>query len=197
MSKAPPELRELGPHISTRLNLLPRAWTRFRVLEQKLTTTATAIATPNHMFNAGKEGYGLQMPMEHVYDFIAAADSALFETHACCELIRGFMQRALLHRGRARVGSLKEEFKAAVAAGGCSTTWCDELEAVRDYFIHGGTVYVAIDTSGPPDVLMMKRNIKQFDDPSSYVRSSTLSPIYGQFLASLPGLQEYLLSVYR
>lgn len=107
IAELPQDIRELGPHSSTRLNILPGIWRRLRDCEDALVDEVAKRKGAEHDFTAVREGFGLVMAMGPVYDFIAAANASPFETHACCELMRRVMSRTLIHTRNPRAASLK------------------------------------------------------------------------------------------
>jgi len=192
------EMKELGAHISTRLNLFPRVWSRVVHRAEALIADVQRRAGAEHVFTPDKEGFALVMPMAPAYEFIIDAHAALFETHACAELMRNFLSRALQHTGNPKPPSLKRRFQEAIQDGGVDASWCARLEEMRGFFSHQGTVYVAVDVSADArDLLLMKENIKTFADPGQYHRYSELAEIRDGFDASKNVLQAYLSGLYR
>lgn len=197
VAETPQDVKELGVHISTRLNILPLAWHRVSVSRAALLDSVETFGNTGTVYTAATEGSALIMPMRPVYEFILDLHSVLYETHACAELMRNFMQRAIIHSGRPRARSIKQEFKRAIEQNGASSAWCDGLEAARGFFIHEGTVYVAVDVSGvEKDLLLMTENVQAFDDVRSYLRFSDLSSIRLSFERSKPAIQQYIFNLF-
>ncbi|WP_429552474.1 hypothetical protein [Paraburkholderia sp. MM5477-R1] len=56
--------------------------------------------------------------------------------------------------------------------------WFNRLASARNFIAHIGAFYLALDTTEPAwDLLLVKGNIKQFDDPRTYVRFSSVMEI--------------------
>jgi hypothetical protein len=190
-------MSELALHLTTRLNMIPMAWDQASTEATNLIAYATRRAGPDHVFRIGNEGVALTMSMLPTYKFILRIHSALFETHAASELMRNFLARARRHIGLPRSPSLKQEFKDAIASEGGDNSWCDALEDARGFFSHEGTAYVAIDISTRSrDILLMKRNLHEFDDESAFLRYSELAEIETGFRRSKPALRRYLAQLY-
>jgi hypothetical protein len=192
------EMKELGVHISTRLNLVPHVWSRVAHRATALIDEVQGLAGAEHIFTPDGEGFGLAMPMAPLYEFIIDMDAALFETQACAELMRNFLSRALVHTRNPRPRSLKQRFQEIIEGGGADAWWCEALEEARGFFSHQGTVYVAVDVSGDDvDLLLMRENIKRFGDLAHYHRYSEIANIRAGFDASKPAIQAYLCELYR
>ena len=196
-SAIPKGMSELALHLTTRLNMLPMAWTGAHASADALIAYATRRAGQENICRTGREAYALVMSMTPVYRFVLAIHSALYETYAAAELMRNFLGRARRHAGLPKVASLKEEFKNALAQGSGDARWCDDLETARGFFSHQGTAYVAVDVSrAARDLLLMKRNVHEFDNETSYLRYSELTQCGIGFERSKLSVQRYVADLY-
>ncbi len=75
------------------------------------------------------------------------------------------------------------------------SSWFVTLDNHRNFFLHDGAPYVAVDISASLehfDVLIMKENIKSFGDESKFLRLSDINMIVTGFSASKSVIQSYL-----
>ena len=173
------------------------AWNKATDEANTLIAAAVNFAGEGHIFRPSKPAIALTMSMTPAYDFILGVHSALFETHAAAELMRNFLGRARKHVGLPKSPSLKQEFKDAIAQGGGDPTWCDGLEDVRGFFSHEGTAFIAIDVShAARDLLLMKKNLHEFDDENAYLRYSELRSLAEGFRRSKAITQSYIATLY-
>ena len=74
------------------------------------------------------------------------------------------------------------------------------LDKHRNFFIHEGAPYLAVDLSNEPtthDLLIIKEKMKTFSDPDSFVSLSEINYIVQGFIEAKRQLQEYLVSLFR
>jgi len=76
--------------------------------------------------------------------------------------------------------------------------WFSRLASARNFITHVGAFYLALDTTEPSwDLLLVKGNIKQFDDPRSYVRFSSVMEIIEGFLVCREAMQVHLVDLFE
>jgi hypothetical protein len=88
--------------------------------------------------------------------------------------------------------------KKIIESKGLDTKWFQDLDDQRNFFIHEGAPYFAIDVSKGPkkyDLLIMKENLKSFNDNSKFVRLSKLNEIVQGFLSARLTLQQHLIEL--
>lgn len=85
--------------------------------------------------------------------------------------------------------------KKIIESKGFDTKWFQDLDSHRNFFIHEGAPYVAVDVSkgrNEYDLLFMKENLKSFKDSSKFVRLSELDKIIQGFISARHTLQQHL-----
>ncbi|WP_133650847.1 hypothetical protein [Paraburkholderia flava] len=190
-------ITELGLHISTRLTLLPYIGHR---LGQDLAALWNAVAadlTADHRNTPDKEAFALPIDNDRKYLVIADLHSILFELNACIDAMKDFMHAVHKHVGlpittteRIRIINSWMNMK------GIDHGWFSQLDSARNFVAHQGAFYLAFDTSSTQwDLLMVKQDIKVFDDPETYVRFSDVEKIMTGFSACRIAMQTHLVAL--
>ena len=192
--------QELGVYISTRLNFLPRIVSR---VNSEVATLISAVKThtQEHEFSAKSEGASFQIDDDLKYQLLVDLDSLLFELNSVCELMGQLFEQ--LHKLAGK--SMPKEgvglsIKSVLDNANQDSSWFVTLDNHRNFFLHNGSPYIAIDISpslNDFDILIMKENIKRFEDDSKYLRSSDLNKIVSGFAASKPVIQKYLRDLFQ
>lgn len=190
-----PAMGERAIHVSTRLNLLPWIVDRVNSGAHALYLAARN-ADADHHFTDDHEGATLKVADDVKYPLLADLDSLLFELNAVCESMLLLFEEIHTHAGavlpRATAG---ESIQTILEEAGEDTSWFRRLDQHRNFFMHQGAPYAAIDTSnalGDYDLLILKQNVNSFDDPSSFLRLSDVDKILHGFLSSRAVIQEHL-----
>jgi hypothetical protein len=94
-------------------------------------------------------------------------------------------------------GERFELFGKAIRDQGGSTAGFDFITAQRNFLLHQGAPYVAVDVSNQEklDLLVMKENIKSFEDESKFFRLSALNGAVQDFLGARVALQKALIKL--
>ena len=192
-------LSELGIHVSTRFNVLPRIIAR---LKRETAALHEFVRThePNHVFTEASEGIALRVDNDLKYDLIADIDSFLFEVNACAELMQRLFQLLRAHAGQPIANEeLTTELRAVLEMHGVNKDWFRMLDRNRNFVAHQGTPYLAIDISndGAYGLLIMKENLRKFDEPEKYFRYSELPAIAQGFSGAKAALRQYLVELFK
>ena len=193
------ELRELGIHISTRLNMLPVTIGRINTGWKSLYKEVEKYKEDN-IFEKNKEAYVIQVKSELINYLLVDINSFLFETNACCELFMKFLEGIYQHRGiEYQKNKLGMILKDLLVQNGQDPNWFQLLDKDRNFFIHNGTPYIAIDvsTEEDPDLVVMKENLKSFEDTKSYTKLSEMDSIVKGFSTAKIILQEHIMGLYQ
>lgn len=190
-----PELGELAIHLSTRLNLLP--WIARRANEGAYSLyRAASNCSEEHQSTPSAEGIALRVDDDVKYSLLADLDSLLFELNAVCESMLKLFKRVHAHAGvpmpKKSVGT---SLRHVLEQAGDDPSWFLKLNTHRNFFSHEGAPYAAIDTSRAPDdydLLILKQNVKSFDDPKTFLRLSEIGGIVNGFNRSRQVLQQHL-----
>lgn len=202
VGKAPPltkELSELGVHVSTRLNILPRIITRLNRETAELLELAKAHQA-KHVFTEGSEGIALRVDNDLKYQLIADIDSFLFEVNACAELMQRLFQLLRAHAGQPVADEkLTTELRSVLEKHGVNADWFRILDRNRNFVAHQGTPYLAIDITndGAYELLIMKENLAKFDEPTKFFRYAELPAIGRGFSGAKAALRQYLVELFK
>lgn len=191
------DVRELGLYISTRLDMLPIITGRINTGWRDLYSETLKFGD-EYQFEKNKDGYAIPVEKALLSQLLIDIDAFLFETNACCELMMMFLQKMLNHLGESiEEKKITKRFRDILMKNGHDPSWFRLLDTERNFFIHMATPYVAIDISTPhPDLLIMKENIKAFDDPTKFIRLSELDSVIKGFSEAIIIVQEYLIKAY-
>jgi len=191
---------QLGLSISTRLDMLP--YIVHRINEEVIEIyNVTKTHNSEHIFTDQIEGYAFDVEENLKFNLLIDIDSLLFELNSVCELMTNLFFILYTHAGKTiekkKVGLI---IKKIIDASGKSSKWFIDLDNHRNFFMHEAAPYFAIDISNGPgkfDLLIMKENIKVFDDHSKVIKLSEINSIVEGFLFSKPLIQEHLVKLYR
>jgi len=191
-----PAMGGLGLTVSVKLNMLPEIVGRInegcRFLLEKVKSR-----DPQHDFEEGKEGRAVEIDDALNYGLLIDIDELLFELNSCCELMGELFR--LVHElggeelGKERVGP---RLRRAIKERGGDTKWFLRLDQHRNFFMHKGAPWIAVDLSEEPreyDLLIMKENPKWFHRESQFIRLSELNMIVQGFVTSKGLIQQELI----
>jgi hypothetical protein len=190
-------MSELGVHISTRLNLVPRVIQRIN--EGTAAVNAAVAARPTgHEFSPDTQAYALRIDKNLKFRLLLDIDSLLFEMNSLYELWCEFFKALHIHAAKKMPAkTANEAIRQVVANGGGSTSWIDELDRERNYFMHRGAPYLAIDVSGAKyDLLFLRSNVIDLNVSNDYVRLSELDSMVRGFREAKPIVGDYLAALY-
>lgn len=193
---------EIGLHISTRLDILPRITRRIDQETSDL-CDATKGCESKYVSTETKQGYAFPVNCDIKFCLIADIDALLFELDSCCQLMRELFQLVRAQVGRPVAGSGAEiranvtsELRAALGSG--SDWWFSWLDKQRNFVAHEGTPCLAIDlTDGRRDLLVMKENLTTFVDTNKFSRSSELIEFVRGFIGLREALQAHLIVLFE
>ena len=201
VSSLPKDIREqLGLHISTRLDILPRVVARINTEVNKIYLAAKNHKS-EHIFSANKDGYVFSIDNNIKFDLLTGIDSLFFEFTSICELMTNLFCAVYSNVGK----HIKKDkagitIKKIIEDAGESSDWFQQLVSHRNFFIHEGAPYFAIDISlsdGKYDLIIMKENIKRFNDESKFIKLSDINAIVAGFAVSKPIIQNHLIELYQ
>ena len=190
---------QLGLSISTRLDMLPRIVHR---INEEVAKVYKAVEAHNsdHIFTTKKEGYVFDIDENLKFNLLIDLDSLLFELNSVCELMTNLFFELYTHAGK-KIDKKKVGFilKKVIEGSGKSSDWFIDLDTHRNFFMHEGAPYFAVDVTkgqGKFDLLIMKENIKNFDDQSKFIKLSKINSIVHGFLYSKQLIQKHLIDLY-
>ncbi len=167
-------LSELGIAVATRLALTFYVSRRLGVLLKQL---RDEIAASGELDDLLAGGY-VYTPQESalLYEICAAVDAFFFEFRSCYEVLGKFLQAFGHHILDRRIA--ENDLLSVLSAADADTTWIDPLRLNRILFFHNTAPWIAlrIDSRVPFEcsLLVMKKNLRTFDDPDDYVTQPQL-----------------------
>ena len=196
----PDELRQIGLHVSTRLSMIA-------TLIQRIDTSALSIEEliaarkPHHEFTASRNGYTFPLPDGFKYALLVDLDALLFEVNSCCELMVRLFEKLYEYAGKTLPrGPVGRSIRQVLELAGQDAFWFVKLDGYRNFFIHHGAPYFAVDLSeadaGQYDLLIMKRNLQSFADENQFMRYSELRQIVEGFQSSKVIIQQHLVGLF-
>jgi len=195
-----PDVYHLGLHVSIRLNILPRVVERLKSNTTQL-YEKTKEHGPEHVFTDTREGYAYNVDNDLKYALLSDIDALLFELNSACDLMKCLF--GLLHAHVDRPippNQLGKTIGDVLSQGTQYAGWFVLLDKHRNFFIHEGAPYLAVDLSNEPtahDLLIIKEKMRTFSDPNSFVSLSEINYIVQGFIEAKRQLQEYLVSLFR
>ncbi|CAJ7431063.1 Uncharacterised protein [Burkholderia pseudomallei] len=193
----PDAVTEAGVHITTRLNLVRHIMRRLRRDFSTLVKEVDKYVTKEHQYTPDHEGIALSVDDHMKYLMIADFHSVISEVDACIDRMKVFMEALHDHVGqhitdKQRIAMINSWMKARAI----DPTWFNRLASARNFIAHVGAFYLALDTSEASwDLLLVKGNTKQFDDPSTYVRVSSVMDIINGFVECRDAMQAHLIAL--
>lgn len=145
----------------------------------------------------GHQGRALVLDDELIYNLIFDLDSLMFELKSCLELMRQFLLQIYdVSNSKISHKQINNEFKNIILRDDINATWYDDLEKHRRFFIHQGVPYIAIDLTNEGinyDLIIMKENLKKFDNRKKFLLLSDLNKIVNGFLKARGALQRHII----
>ena len=143
------------------------------------------------------QGRALLLDDELKYNLIIDLESLIFELESCLELMRQFLLQIYeISNSKIRRKQINNEFKNIILQDDINATWYDDLEKHRNIFIHQGAPYIAIDLTNEGeyyDLIIMKENLKKFDNRKKFLLLSDLHRIVYGFIKAKGALQQHII----
>ncbi len=129
---------------------------------------------------------------------LADLDSFLYQTKSACEVMAGFAMalfRDILGK-RPGIKAVKKEFIQFLSDASVDMGWYTSLEKLRNLFIHNTAPWLAVKRiSDQPvrfDLVLLKKNVRTFDNPDEWVELDEYRKIHSGFTESLPVYLQWL-----
>ncbi len=195
----PDAVNEAGLHITTRLNLVRHVMRRLRRDLSALVKEVDNHATKEHQYTPDHVGIALPVDDHMKYMMIADLHSIISEVDACIDRMKVFMETLHDHVGQHISEKQRiEMINSWMNERGIDPKWFNRLASARNFIAHVGAFYLALDTTETYwDLLLVKGNIKQFDDPRAYVRFSSVMEIVDGFLGCREAMQAHLVALFE
>ncbi len=154
-----------------------------------------------HVYQNDVEGYAFKIDNDLKYNLLIDIDSILFELNSVCDLMSSLFEKLYLFSGKSickkKVGL---ELKKLFNKGGFNSDWFQKLDNHRNFFVHEGAPYLAVDITkgfGEYDLIIMKKNLTKFDDPDEFLKLSDLNQIVSGFVKAITIIQEKLITTIK
>lgn len=196
--RLPKTIGDLGEYISIRLNMLPRIIERIKSGCEELYPLLLNIHQ-KYEFTPQKEGFALKIDDNLKYNLLIDIDALLFELNSCCDFMKTLLEQLYSHAGKS-VRDGGQIIRRILRDKGLNTDWFIKLDKLRNLFIHDVAPYIAIDISNAPlkyELIIMKENLKIFDDPEKFLLLSELAEIVRGFTLAKPAIQENLIGIFK
>ena len=196
IQKSQKDLSNLALYISTKLNMMPRIFKRINKQCNELWDITKEREKEDDYWNE-HQGRALLIDDELKYNLIIDLDSLIFEIKSCLELMRQFLMGIYkLTNSKVSHKQINNEFKNIILQDNMNATWYDDLEKHRIFFIHKGAPYIVIDLTKEDEYynfIIMKENLKKFDNKKKYLLLSDLNIIVNGFLKARGALREHII----
>jgi hypothetical protein len=209
--------------LTLRLSLLPKIEERIKM---GLGSLIKAIRTrgEGHVSIRGKLAPAFIWDEGRLLHLVLDIDSLLFEMQSCVDLMKNLLKKAhhetttplptgltplkpersqrsqstRRRKSRASKGAGKNDLiRSILQTYGLNTAWIDELESVRDFFIHQAAPYPCVELlSGRPHLILLRRNVAYPDDDTDQLTLSKVVGIIRGFQDSRDGLRTHLIWIY-
>jgi hypothetical protein len=195
----PDAVNEAGLHITTRLNLVRHIVHRLRRDWSALVEEVEKHVAKEHQYTPDHKGTALPVDDHMKYLMIADLHSLISEVDACIDRMKAFMQTLHEHIGQHITDKQRiETINSWMDERDADPKWFSRLASARNFIAHVGAFYLAFDTTESSwDLLLVKGNIKQFDDPRTYVRFSNVMEIMDGFLGCREAMQAHLVALFE
>ena len=129
-----------------------------------------------------------------MYDICDSVDSILFESRSAYEITGKFVGRfceVILERPIKQADLIR-----VLTDAGHDVVWIKELQENRILFFHQTAPWIALEIKQRDplqfELVVMKENLKDFDDPSKFITQSELSDIWDGYERSMVAIKEWL-----
>lgn len=186
-------LSEMGLALATKLAMLPCVVHR---VDQQLQRLSEQLSNESMINDCIHRGAGYPIAEKSLpYEILVDIDSFLFESRSAYEIVGRFLReffKQILGRDITEA-QLIELLEVRIP----ETRWIKELRENRIRFFHETAPWIALKIiSKVPlrfELLVLKRNVKDFEDPNDYIHFEQLRSIYHGFIYSLDALHQWVI----
>ena len=188
--------KELGASLTMNLNILPVLVNRTNQDIAILLNSCEDHST-EHIFTPGHEGYALPIDRNIKYSVLSDINSLLFEIKSCSELVTSFFVKVYGAIGK-NIGmdDAGPIIRNIIVESKQDPSWFITLCNHRNFFIHEGSPYLAIDISkgkGKYEVIVLRKNIIDLSANEDWFPLSVINKITDGFCSSNPLIQRHLI----
>ena len=197
--KPSPFFYQVGMSISIRFDMLPIIVDRINQEAIKLYSRYKNVDS-KYVYEKNKEARAFNVDDELTYSLIIDINSLLFETNAVWELIKNLIQNVYHHFNFDIPGNLGKHTQSLLRAQ-IDQGWFDFMDKNRNYFLHEGTPYIAVDLTNADqskyDLLIMKENLHHFEDKEKYIALSEINNMVRGFFEARMIVRDHLIKKIR
>lgn len=194
-----PEIVDRGLGITIRLNLLRHLMRRVQDDTRALTVEINKNVADEHHYTTENDGVTLPVDDDIKYQVIADFHALLSEVDACIECMKKFV--VAIHTRTHQPITMRQAgdmIDTWMHDRGIAPAWFKEMADSRNFIAHDSAFYLALDTTESSwDLLLLKENVKVFDDPNTYVRISRVVEIVHVFLNCQEAMQTHLIKLFE
>jgi len=186
-------LNEYQLAVSTKLAMLPQIINK---IDQQLDYLGNQLQSDrNEIEECLKKNSAYIIPNENfVYEFLIHFDSFIFESRSTYEILGLFIIEFFKKILEIKIN--ENELIKILNARNIDTRWIHGLREYRKYLFHETAPWIALNikTFSPPDfeLIIMKRNIKSFDNPEDFISFQEFIDIYNGFNSSLGEIHTWI-----
>jgi hypothetical protein len=187
-------LREMGLALSTKLAMLSQTVNRF---DHQLQRLAGYLKKDDEKINEclHKDASYMVPDKELPYEILVDIDSFLFESRSTYEIIGHFLSEFIKRILGLEVS--ESELKEMLASQGIDIRWIEELRKGRILFFHRTAPWIALEINSINplkfELLVLKRDVKEFTDTDDYFHFDQLREIYQGFGSSMGAMYQWVL----
>lgn len=193
-SKRGPELGDLAIAVATKLPILGTVTNRFNSDYGRLLKLAADDAEKIQTNRV--TGTVWIVPDERIaFELLADIEAFIFESRSTYEILGKFLTaffRKIFDRALTEA-----DLKAVMRDGGFDVEWTTLLRDERILFFHGTAPWLALmfrdDETDKPELLIVRRNVKNLNDPESFARLADYDRIYWGLGDALKRMEEHIL----
>jgi hypothetical protein len=130
------------------------------------------------------------------YDLLADIDAFIFEARSTYEVLGKFL--GVFYKGIFNEILTEETLKAILRDAGLDVEWTVLLRGERILFFHETAPWLALKfhnaESAPPELLIVRGNVKTLDDPESFARLADYNGIYWGLANAMGRLQQHIVA---
>lgn len=142
-----------------------------------------------------KSRYAMLIDDEIKYKFLIDIESLFFELIACRDLIGKFLCRMYCNSGKfLEERDINTHLKNVIGKGKRWQKLFSDLVESRNFFVHKGTCYIAVDVSKKPyDLILTKKFNQKFQNEKDYITIEHLIDMVKNFYEVRIDLKNYMI----
>ena len=187
------QLNELGLALSTKLAMLNQVVRRVDLQLQRLREQLNDESMINECIRRGAPYKIADKVLP--YEILVDIDSFIFESRSAYEIVGRFLveffERVL--KRKVSESELKELLEVRIP----DIRWIEELRNNRILFFHNTSPWIAVQivqkTPLEFELVVLKGNVRNFENPDNYIKLEQLRAIYQEFEYSLAALQQWVI----